>query len=360
MSKNNSLTIKDYPFVALRLAMGWLFFYAGITKVLNPSWTSAGYLKNAQTFSDFYSWLASTFNIGWVDFLNQWGLTLIGLALIFGVYVRWASYGGIAMMLLYYFPILSFPLVGEHSFLIDEHIIYSLSLWLIQVSGAGEVLSIENRLKSLDFKKIGSAFIPVKNLKNNSSNKTTNEVKSKKNQNKNWLDMSLPTSGSKFAKNLLLIAISSYAGLKILFPLLETIVSKSEISSDLVLLLLSIILLLILVYLVSRMLLYLVNIMRSKKLGLVFLILLVAFVLMFASTEYHAQGSTYCSSSTYYTYGGWPVETILVNSSDPLTCSISKLGPVVNYIFWLTMVTSVYGLITRDFSYWGKKSYEEK
>jgi len=37
----------------LRLSLGWLFFYAGITKILDPSWTSAGYIKGAKLFPQF-------------------------------------------------------------------------------------------------------------------------------------------------------------------------------------------------------------------------------------------------------------------------------------------------------------------
>lgn len=63
MNKTAKLSI-----VFLRLAMGWLIFYAGITKVLNPNWTAAGYLKGAKTFSGFYQWFALPQNIGWVNF----------------------------------------------------------------------------------------------------------------------------------------------------------------------------------------------------------------------------------------------------------------------------------------------------
>lgn len=38
----------------LRISIGWLMFYAGITKVLNPEWSAAGYLKGAKTFVVFY------------------------------------------------------------------------------------------------------------------------------------------------------------------------------------------------------------------------------------------------------------------------------------------------------------------
>ena len=93
----------------LRITLGWLFFYAGITKILNPEWSSAGFLGTAQTFGNFYDWLASAQNIGWVNFLNEWGLTLIGAGLIFGTLTRLASYFGILMMVVYYFPGIDFP-----------------------------------------------------------------------------------------------------------------------------------------------------------------------------------------------------------------------------------------------------------
>lgn len=117
--------------IFLRLAFGWLFLYAGITKIINPEWTAAGFLNNAQTLSGFYGWLASPNILPFVDFLNQWGITLIGITLILGIFVRLSSYLGAFLMVLYYFPNLAFPYVGEHSFLVDEHIIYALALILI-------------------------------------------------------------------------------------------------------------------------------------------------------------------------------------------------------------------------------------
>lgn len=100
----------------LRVALGALFFYAGIVKVLNPNWSAVGYLNNAKTFPDLYHWFASAGNIGWVNLLNEWGFVLIGVALILGIFVKWASFGGIFFMALYYLPILKFPYAGEHFF----------------------------------------------------------------------------------------------------------------------------------------------------------------------------------------------------------------------------------------------------
>ena len=78
--------------------MGWLFLYAGIVKVLDPDWTSAGFLAGAKTFPAFFHWLASPGILPVTDALNAWGLTLLGVALLLGVTVRLASGLGIALM----------------------------------------------------------------------------------------------------------------------------------------------------------------------------------------------------------------------------------------------------------------------
>jgi thiosulfate dehydrogenase (quinone) large subunit len=128
----------------LRLSIGWLFFYAGITKVLNPSWSAAGYLNNAKTFTGFYQWLASPDILPFTNFFNEWGLTLIGAALILGVFVRLASVLGVAIMVLYYFPILLFPKVGANAYIVDEHIIYAIALLLLASLSAGRVFGLAN------------------------------------------------------------------------------------------------------------------------------------------------------------------------------------------------------------------------
>ena len=120
----------------LRIALGWLFLYAGFTKLINPNWSAAGYLNNAKTFASFYQWLASPNILPLTNFLNEWGLTLIGIALILGVLVRLNSVLGALMMVLYYFPVLEFPYL-EHAYLVDEHIIYTLAFIVLAVFQSG-------------------------------------------------------------------------------------------------------------------------------------------------------------------------------------------------------------------------------
>lgn len=126
-----------------RLALGVLFFYAGITKVLNPAWSAAGYLTGAKNFTGLYAWLASPSILPIVNFLNEWGLTLLGVSLILGIAVRLSATLGAILMILYYLP-LGFPYPNAHAFLVDEHIVYALALLLLGNLRAGRVWGLEN------------------------------------------------------------------------------------------------------------------------------------------------------------------------------------------------------------------------
>lgn len=132
--------------IVTRVLFGWVFFWAGITKVLDPEWSAKGYLLGAKTFSGFYEWLASPANIGWVNLLNEWGLTLIGVSLILGIGVKFAAVAGTLMMLLYWFPVLSFP-YAEHGFLVNDHIIYAAVLILLKKFNAGAYFGLDALLK---------------------------------------------------------------------------------------------------------------------------------------------------------------------------------------------------------------------
>lgn len=133
----------------LRISLGWLFFWAGITKVLNPEWSAAGYLKGAKTFVGFYQWLTSPGILPIINFVNEWGLTLLGIALILGIFVRLSSVLGAVLMFLYYLPILQFPYPNPYSFLVDEHIIYIFALLMLVSAHAGRVWGLENWCSNL-------------------------------------------------------------------------------------------------------------------------------------------------------------------------------------------------------------------
>jgi|SRR5688572_13136556 len=134
--------IQTLSLTALRLTIGWMFFYAGITKVLNPEWSAAGYLNSAKAFAGFYGWLASPNILPIANFANEWGLTLLGIALILGVGVRLAAYLGAMMMVLYWLP-LGLPHPNEHAYIVDEHLIYASALVVLAAFRAGHIFGLE-------------------------------------------------------------------------------------------------------------------------------------------------------------------------------------------------------------------------
>ncbi|RJQ36316.1 DoxX family protein [Candidatus Parcubacteria bacterium] len=127
----------------LRISLGWLFFYAGVTKIVNPAWSAAGYLRNAKAFGELYQWLASPGILPITNFVNEWGLTLLGVSLILGIGVRLASILGAALMLLYYAP-LGFPYPSPNSLVVDEHVVYAAALLYLAAVRAGRVWGLES------------------------------------------------------------------------------------------------------------------------------------------------------------------------------------------------------------------------
>jgi thiosulfate dehydrogenase [quinone] large subunit len=138
-----------YALLALRLVMGWTFFYAGITKVVNPDWSVRGFLlfgiPEGNPFGGIWATMANEW--AWLlTPLNQVGLTLIGLGLLAGALVRLSAFFG-AMMMLFYWAA-HFP--HDNSFIISYHIVYALLLFGLGAFGAGRIFGLDAKLEQLD------------------------------------------------------------------------------------------------------------------------------------------------------------------------------------------------------------------
>lgn len=142
-------TTVGYALLVLRVVMGWTFFYAGITKVLDPTWTAAGFLQHAVPAGNPFVGLWDAMAAEWLwllDPLNAWGLTLIGLALLLGAFVRWAALWGAVMMAFYWAA--SLPL--ENGIVIDDHVVYALLLFGLGAFGAGRIAGLDAYLEDLE------------------------------------------------------------------------------------------------------------------------------------------------------------------------------------------------------------------
>lgn len=137
--------------VALRVAIGWHFLYEGIVKLLNPNWSSVGYLMDSQ------GWFAGMFqsiagNPGMLqvaDFLNVWGLILVGLGLMLGIFARIASYGGVALLALYYLshpPMINvtYAIPSEGSYLfVNKVMIEMIALIVLSLFPTSKIIGLD-------------------------------------------------------------------------------------------------------------------------------------------------------------------------------------------------------------------------
>jgi thiosulfate dehydrogenase [quinone] large subunit len=137
--------------VVLRWLIGWHLLYEGIAKILNPYWTSAGFLSSSQgPVSDSLLWLAAEpGRLAVVDFLNEWGLVLLGLGLILGLFTRTSTLLAMCLLAIYYIG--NPPLIGVESSIPAEGSYLLVNKTLIEAAALGVLLVFPTgRLVGLD------------------------------------------------------------------------------------------------------------------------------------------------------------------------------------------------------------------
>jgi len=96
--------IQRNALLVLRLLIGWHILYEGVIKLINPEWSSIGFLSQSQwILTGFAEWVISHEGVlNTVDLLNTWGLIAIGAGLILGLFTRVAAFAGAALLFTYY------------------------------------------------------------------------------------------------------------------------------------------------------------------------------------------------------------------------------------------------------------------
>ena len=136
-----------YVAAALRLSLGWVFFWAFLDKTFGLGFATpperawieggsptTGFLKGVEgTFADFFNGMAGQ---AWADWLFMIGLAGIGLALILGVGMRIAAVAGSLMLVLMWAAEL--PL--QNNPFMDDHLIYSMVLVALALVSAGRTV----------------------------------------------------------------------------------------------------------------------------------------------------------------------------------------------------------------------------
>ncbi len=142
--------------VILRLLIGWHFLYEGISKIINPYWSSAAYLLDSKWIlsSLAKTIVANSTILSFSDYINMWGLTLVGVSLMFGLFSRYGSLVGMGFVLLYYF--FAPPLVGleygkpnEGSYIIvNKNLIEACALWVLYSFPTSQYIGIDRFLNN--------------------------------------------------------------------------------------------------------------------------------------------------------------------------------------------------------------------
>ena len=163
VSFDYSETWVGYSMLGLRLVMAWVFLQAGLEKVVDPEWSAEGYLDPASGFgvgeanplSGMFAEMAAS--AGMIDPLVVWGQVLIGLALLFGVLVRFAVFWGAVQMFLFWLASLEGGLLAglpvQHGWVVNSDIVYILLLFGLGAWGAGRVLGVDAKLEETEIVK---------------------------------------------------------------------------------------------------------------------------------------------------------------------------------------------------------------
>jgi thiosulfate dehydrogenase [quinone] large subunit len=141
----------------LRVIVGWHFLYEGIAKLTSPSWSAAGYMKVSRgPFAAFFHWIAGQPQmLDRANLITMYGLTLVGVLLMLGLFTRLAALGGIAFVLLFY--LCNPPFVGyfysiptEGSYLIvNKNLVEVGALAVILATGSGRFAGLDRIVHGL-------------------------------------------------------------------------------------------------------------------------------------------------------------------------------------------------------------------
>lgn len=148
---------KKIPLVVLRVVIGWYFVYTGWTKVVTfftdtPDWSAQDFLGNLDgPFAPFFSGMMGN---AVIDYLNAFGLFLVGVAVSLGILTRFACYCGILLMTLYYLA--GFP--PERAFIVDNHLIFIGVFLVLAAESAGRYWGIDQYVEKFFVAKRNKLF----------------------------------------------------------------------------------------------------------------------------------------------------------------------------------------------------------
>lgn len=134
----------------LRIGLGWLFLHEGLTKFLDPNWSSYYYMQKATgPIKGLLSWISS--DVTWLKFADYSVIFLLiaaGIMLILGLFERMGAVIGMGLLLTFY---LAYPPFGNESvpvaegnyLIVDKNLILFLALLVLWQFRSGLFLGMD-------------------------------------------------------------------------------------------------------------------------------------------------------------------------------------------------------------------------
>lgn len=154
MNTYNFSKAQTFVLVLLRVFIGWHFLYEGVVKIMNPKWTSLGYLLDSKgCFSDLFVGLTQNpSTMDTLNFMNEWGLFLVGLGLLTGCLAKLSSIGGMVFLAIFYlshpsFVGVSYMMPFEGTYLwIDKNLIELAALAVVLAFPTSKCIGLDRFL----------------------------------------------------------------------------------------------------------------------------------------------------------------------------------------------------------------------
>jgi thiosulfate dehydrogenase [quinone] large subunit len=144
--------LQIFSLTFLRILIGWHFLYEGFTKLFSsPAWTAKSYLLGSVgPVAPAFKAIASHPRLmPVIDYLNIWGLILIGLSLFIGLFSRPCKLCGMVLLLLYYiaYPpfaalVINTPVEGNY-WIVNKTFIEMAALFVLYMFPTSHITGID-------------------------------------------------------------------------------------------------------------------------------------------------------------------------------------------------------------------------
>lgn len=138
--------------VVLRFVIGWHLFYQGLGKWWAVDWSAKGYLAAAGgPFASWFHWLAESPDLlRFADTATVWGLMILGLLLMLGLFTRTAALLSSLLLMMFFLAAPPLPYAGftvptlqGYELYVDKTLIEALALLVVLAFPTGQMAGLD-------------------------------------------------------------------------------------------------------------------------------------------------------------------------------------------------------------------------